>query len=93
MNAELYINILRTHGEYVTKLTTEITTMLRALEDGVNNQQYNSDTISSHNEKISELHRLLATEADMFCRRLKGFIEQLSTLRTDDGGTRDNPPK
>ena len=84
MNAELCVSILRTHGEYVARLTTELLATLRALEDLANHQQYNADTISSHNEKIAELYRLLATEADMFCRRLKAFIEQPSTPRTDE---------
>jgi hypothetical protein len=84
MNAELYIDILRAHGEYVAKLTTELTTTLGALEEVVSNQQYNADTISSQTEKIAELHRLLATEAEMFCRRLKAFIERPSMPRTDE---------
>ena len=84
MKAETYVAILRTHGEYVARLATELTTTLRVLEELLPNEAHNPDTRRSHTEKIAGLHRLLTTEADLFCRRLKVFLEGTSTPRMEE---------
>ncbi len=83
MTAEVYIAILRAHGEYVAKLATGLTMTLRGLEELLHNQAHHPETKKSLDQKIAELQRLLATEADMFCRRMQVFIEQYGTPHTD----------
>jgi hypothetical protein len=81
MNAKLEVGILRTHSEYVAQLATELTSTLRALEDALSEQTHQPDTpTSGHTERITELQRLLTTEAPVLCQRLQGFLEQISQL-------------
>jgi hypothetical protein len=93
MDAKLYLSILREHSEYVGQLATKLTATLRQLEQTLSEQNgHPSTNTGSSWDGVANLRTCLATEAEMLCKRLEQFVEEMKRGTEDATETRQNTP-
>lgn len=69
------VMVLRLHGEYVWRLTTELTTALTALEHALREQSGNPRAGARGSiQRPAETQRLLGAETESFGQRLTHFL-------------------
>ena len=74
MDGTDYVVFLRLHGEYLQRLTTELTTALATLEHALRGQTWPPRGVRGPIQRLAEAQRLLNTETESFGRRLTHFL-------------------
>jgi len=81
MDVKLHVTILRLHSEYLTRLFTEVSAQLSALEQTLSaGTALPAADTGGRLEEVASLQRRLCTESEMFCHRLHVFLEGSMTV-------------
>ena len=81
MDVKLHVTILRLHSEYLTRLFTEVSAQLSALEQTLSaGTALPAADTGGRLEEVASLQRRLCTESEMFCHRLHVFLEGSTTV-------------
>ena len=88
MDLKTQIIILREHSAYLTQLSTEISSLLTTAEHSLAEPQSATHTDIPGAEQIADVLKVFSKEADVFCGRIKSFLETYQptngTQRTDE---------
>ena len=80
MDVHVHVTVLRLHSEYLARLCTEVSAQLGTLEQTLS--EGTALTAAENGGRLAEvasLQRRFCTEGELFCQRLRLFLEGCTT--------------
>ena len=80
MDVHVHVTVLRLHSEYLTQLFTEVSSQLSTLEKTIS-EGHALTAVDPRGllDTVAALQSRLCTEGEMFCQRLRLFVEGTKT--------------
>ena len=75
MDLKRQIDILRKQSEYLTQLSTQISSLLTTAEQALAEPQSETPVSPDSVKEIADVLRVYSKEAEFFCGRIKYFLE------------------